>query len=194
MTQEWKCDKCHISVFVNCEKRNRLQQFMLYSTKCLFINSVHGYSIIRFFIEWGCTVCILYMNQEDRYHFSLDVQTSQYIIYLADQEGKHDYGVCITLFEKSVIYKYIYKYFVLIFFPRVQEGLLSVLGYCCTLCTIFGRMTGFEPELLRPGMSLMGYPYPFFTFLFALLFLCLAREQQLFYIVLHRYNRPFRTL
>ena len=63
-----------------------------------------------------------------------------------------------------------------LFVSSIKEGLLSVLGYCCTLCTIFGRMTGFEPELLRPGMSLMGYPYPFFTFLFALLFLCWARE------------------
>ena len=34
--------------------------------------------------------------------------------------------------------------------PRVKEGPLSVPSFYFTVCTVFGRMPGFEPEVLRP--------------------------------------------
>ena len=41
-----------------------------------------------------------------------------------------------------------------LFVPRVKKGPLSVLGFYSMYCTIFGRMPGFEPDLLRlkPGV------------------------------------------
>jgi len=67
-------------------------------------------------------------------------------------------AVKVLVFVKVMFIIFFYNYFL---YPGTRRVRFSALGIF-TLCTLFGRVPGFEPEMLRlqPGVLPLSYTHP----------------------------------